>query len=190
MNQFKAENFKFVTIEGMARLYKTLDSYGTCGVLYEISNRDMVDLLMGSSDFCITEYLDENYAGEEAEVRDELLNSFHDELVDAVTMISYAFCHTLDEMKTTDRSMHFISSLLEVPCEEMNSLIMTIDELGNHCADVCHKYPVFVMVIATGEGCCAQQLSFAIAGVEEFEVFETLYNSLCGIYSDVTIFKK
>lgn len=188
MNALEIKGFKHVTITGIARLFQTLDSYGTVGLLFEIPMESMLSMLMDTEHFGYEAYvtnvlkIDRNSPD-----YDKAYVEIHDELVDAYTMVIWGFSHLQDDVTTKERSIANLSSALELPVVEWDYRAITIEALEEYCAEHTVAEQVHVRLSAYGNGHSYQRFEWIIGEAEEFHAFKTMYEAIKEVYENVLI---
>jgi hypothetical protein len=183
-NKMEITGFKHVTEEGIARLYQTLDSYGTLGMLWELDNGEMANMLMNIPHF---DYADVIPFDNTSSEYDDMLMEIHDELVDAYVMVQYGYANCIDNQELNGRSITNLSSAVDIEIKEWEHKEISLAELQEHCANTTHEHAVYVRLFAHEDGHSHQRFHWTIGEAEEFNIFATMYDTIKKLYPNVTI---
>lgn len=188
MKTLKISGFKHVTTTGIARLFKELDSYGTVGMIYELTGEQMANMLMDTRHFNSSTYIEENYNQlVDTSEFDDMMTEIHDELVDAYTMVTWGYSHLQDDLFINGRTITSLSSALEIEVSEWEYKTVDINELEKHCANTTHIEPVYIRLFAHEDGQSIQRFEWTIGEATEFHTFSTMYFAIKALYPSVTI---
>lgn len=176
--------FKHVTTTGIARLFQELDSYGTIGMLYELTGEQMANMLMNIRHFNQEAYIT---VPKESPEYDNLMIEIHDELVDAYTMVTWCYSHMLNDIAINERTITNLSSALEIEIPEWEYTTISINELEGHCANTTHIEPVHVRLFAHEDGHSYQRFEWIIDDAAEFHTFSSMYFAIKALYPNATI---
>ena len=184
MKTLEISGFKHVTTTGIARLFQELDSYGTIGMLYELTGEQMANMLMNTRHYSPETYIT---VPKESSEYDDIMIEIHDELVDAYTMVTWGYSHMLNDLAINGRTIANLSSALEIEVSEWEYKTVDINELEKHCANTTHIEPVHVRLFAHEEGQSYQRFEWTIGEATEFHTFSSMYETIRGLYPSVTI---
>ena len=184
MNALEISGFKHVTTIGIARLFQELDSYGTVGMIYELTGEQMANMLMNTRHYNPETYIT---IPKESPEYDDMLIEIHDELVDAYTMVIWGYSHMQDTITINNRTISNLSSALEIAVPEWEYKTVDINELEEHCANTTHIEPVHVRLFAHEDGHSYQRFEWIIGEAEEFHAFKTMYEAIKEVYENVLI---
>ena len=176
--------FKHVTTTGIARLFQELDSYGTIGMLYELTGEQKANMLMNIRHFNPETYIT---VPKESPEYDNIMIEIHDELVDAYTMVTWCYSHMLNDIAINERTITNLSSALDIEIPEWEYKTVTIKELEQHCANTTNIEPVYVRLSAHEDGHSYQRFEWTIGEAEEFDTFAAMYEIILGLYPNATI---
>ena len=191
---FKMTGFKHVTEAGVKDYLQTMDSEGSIGLLWDISNQRRADILMQEAEFDMTTYC-KRYSTTEEEF-DNVMVDLHEELVDARFALEHAFIQNLDEI-TCPVGKRTFSGIQSVKSEDWNPKVyypMTKEqfeftdiekEFANFCMEkTAEGYEVQACII-TGEpsdiedhGYIPQDFEWLITGAADFYLCLDMINVL------------
>lgn len=184
MNALEISGFKHVTTTGIARLFQELDSYGTIGMIYELTGEQMANMLMNTRHYNPETYITAHKGSSEY---DDMLIEIHDELVDAYTMVTWGYSHMLNDLAINGRTIANLSSALEIEVPEWEDKTVDINELEEHCANTTHIEPVHVKLFAHEDGQSYQRFEWTIGEATEFHTFRSMYFAIKALYPSATI---
>lgn len=175
MAKFEIVGFKHVKPEGVASLCCRMESEGTVSMLWDMTNKSVVDTIMGEKDWCMQNYLDSIGAIDSDDNAIEL----HDELVDAKFGLMFAFCNDLDEVTmSTGRIIRGIKEVTVSDCWNPTSYypraeiiqFKNWEQLGDFCAEHlgADLDEITVRVTASGDGMSDQNFEYVISGAQEY----------------------
>lgn len=188
MKRLQISGFKHITATGIARLYQELDSYGTIGMLYEITGDEAVNMLMNTRHYDSKTYIKEHYAiAEDTSDFDDIGVEIHDELVDAYTMVIWGYSHLLNRVEINGRTINNLSSAVDIRLDTWEHKPVTIEELDTYCANTIHIKPVHVRLFTYEEGHSCWRFEWTIGEAEEFHIFAAMYETIRGLYPKAVI---
>lgn len=190
-SNFKMVGFKHITENGVASFWSMMDSWGTIGLLWDLSNQMKADALMCEKDFCLSLYIEKQFGlTPDDDGFDELMIELHEELCDARFALEYAFAMSLTSVISYkgERSFYNLDKLPQSTEWVQGTVYPTelqhfddYEELGNYCQDTLTTIGpdyIHVIVRATGEGHPDQELCYRVSGAQEYNAIIVAVNGL------------
>jgi len=187
MKKLQITGFKHVTTTGIARLFQELDLYGTINMLYELTNDQMVSMIMNTPHFNSSTYISELYPSISNSEFDNMIIEIHNEIVDAYTMIIWSYRHMLDSIEINGRTIEYLSSAVDISFDSWEPKTVSIDKLLEHCINTTYIESVHVRLFTYEDGQSYQRFEWTIHEAEEFHVFETMYKTIKKLYPNTVI---
>lgn len=194
MREFTITGFHHVTAAGMIDFWKLLEEKGSIDLLWDMQPNTKTNTLMQSENFDLDAHIKTNYCDHSGKVYnyDDILVELHDEMVDAITALEFAFTTNQTNMFFNGRS---IENLDCIPSAEVwnpnvyypitaGHTFTNFDDFAEYCMNECANNEVFV-TIATGEpidedgdGHLAQTFEWRVTGAADCNILGELIDTL------------
>jgi hypothetical protein len=187
MREFKVTGFHHVTVAGMMEFWRLLEENGTVCLLWDMKPNAKVNALMQSENFDLDAHIKTNYVGHDY---DEILLELHDEMIDAITALEFAFTTNQTTIHFNGRSIENLDCVpsadvwspnIYLPLTVMKTF-QTITELGQYCCNsLCEGSKTIQATVGVnacnntdGEPTVPQSITYNINCAADFKVLESI----------------